>query len=256
MKKLLLAALFSTFAVLPSTAQESDLQGIVDRGVIRIGAVNAPPYYSRDLATDEWTGLIPEISKAIFDTVGIEIEFVPTEWGTAVAGLQANQFDLMGAYNATPQRALAIDFTQPVGHVPTAVVTMADDPSAFDSWEKINDPSVRIAAVEGAGTTRTAQTIAPEATWVTVPSNDEMILSLESGRADIALTSQPTVQDYIEARGRGKMVIPEPMVGNPANFGLRKSASRDLRDWLDIAIAAGKDDRTITAIWESYLPSE
>lgn len=253
---LIASALCASFT-LPAVAQEkSDLQRIVDAGVVRIGAVNAPPYYKQDLATNEWTGLIPEMTEAIFGTIGVKVEYVPTEWGTAVAGLQAGQFDIMGAYNATPQRALVIDFTNTVSYTPTAVVTLAADSTPFDTWTKLNDPAVRIAAVEGAGTTRTATTIAPDATWVLVSSNDAMLLELESGRADVALTTQPTIQDYIASRGKGMMVIPQPLLGNPANWGLPKSPSKELRDWMNVAIEAGKLDRSLTAIWNKYLPPE
>lgn len=251
-----LATLLAFGAQGVNAAEKSDLQTIVDKGVVRLGAVNAPPYYDYDLATNKWSGLIPEITEAMFKTIGVKVEYVQTEWGTAVAGLQSGRFDIMGAYNATPVRALAIDFTKPVGYVPTALVTMKDDTAPYQSWEALNNPAIRIAAVDGAGTTRTAQKIAPKATWVLVPSNDAMLLEVESNRVDVALTSQPTVQDFIKARKKGTMVIPQPVIGNPANFGLPKNGSKELRDWMNIAIDAGKLDRSITDIWEKYLPSK
>lgn len=235
---------------------QNDLERIVEQKAIRVGAVNQPPYYSQDLATGEWSGLIPEIVEHIFSQVGIEVEYVETDWGSGVAGLQSGHFDIIGAYNATPARALAIDFTKSVGQVPTALVTHATDTSAYATWEKLNDPAVRIAAIDGAGTTRAAQAVAPNATWVLVASNDAMLAELESRRVDVALTSQPAIMDFIAARGSGTMVIPQPVVGNPANFGIRKSVDKEFVYWMNIAIEAGGYDNSIATIWNKYLPKE
>ncbi len=241
-------------AAIPARAEDSDLKRIVDAGAVRLGAVDAPPYYIHDLATGKWSGQIPELTEAIFGTVGIKVEYVQTEWGTAVAGLQAGRFDIMGGYNATPARALAIDFTVPVGITPTGIVTFAEDPTAYDTWEKLNKPEVRIGAVEGAGSTRTAQATAPNATWVLVPTTDGTFLELESRRVDVVLTTTPTLSDYVAARQKGTIVVPQPVLGNPSNYGLPKSASKELRDWMDVAITAGKLDQSLTRIWEKYVP--
>lgn len=235
---------------------QNDLERIVEQKIVRVGAVNQPPYYSQDLATGKWSGLIPEIVEHIFDQVGVQVEYVETDWGSGVAGLQSGRFDLIGAYNATPARALAIDFTKSVGQVPTAIVTHAEDTSPYETWEKLNDPAVRIAAIDGAGTTRAAMAVAPNATWVLVSSNDAMLSELESQRVDVALTSQPAIMDFIKARGGGTMVIPQPLVGNPANFGVRKTVDKELVYWMDIAIDAGGYDNSIATIWNKYLPKE
>ena len=235
---------------------KNDLERIVEQKVVRVGAVNQPPYYSQDLATGKWSGLIPEIVERIFSQVDIAVEYVETDWGSGVAGLQSGRFDLIGAYNATPARALAIDFTKSVGQVPTALVTHAQDTSPFATWDQLNDPAVRIAAIDGAGTTRAAMAVAPNATWVLVASNDAMFAELESQRVNVALTSQPAVMDFIKARGGGTMVIPQPIVGNPANFGVRKSVDKEFVYWMNIAIDAGGYDNSITTIWNKYLPKE
>lgn len=57
------------------------------RKVVRVGTIEAPPWYQQDLATGKWTGIVPEVAELICGNVGIKVEYVPTEWGTAVAGL-------------------------------------------------------------------------------------------------------------------------------------------------------------------------
>ncbi|WP_112312080.1 transporter substrate-binding domain-containing protein [Pseudogemmobacter bohemicus] len=91
---------------------------------IRAGAVEAMPWFERDFSTGEWSGLVPDILTAIFEPQGIHVEYVETQWGTAVAGLQSQRFDLMGAYNETPERAAAIDFTDEIGGLQLSILTL------------------------------------------------------------------------------------------------------------------------------------
>src|SRR3712207_6357771 len=79
---------------------ETELQKLVRTKVVRVGAVEAAPWYIRDLKTDKWTGVVPEQVELLFSSIGVKVEYVPTQWGTAVAGLQSDKFDLMGAYVA------------------------------------------------------------------------------------------------------------------------------------------------------------
>ena len=236
-------------------AQTTDLQEIRDRGVVRVGAVHAPPYYIKDPATNEWTGLVPEIANLIFASINVEIEYVETQWGTAVAGLQANQFDIIGAYNATPERAVAIAFTRPIGYLYTGVVVLNGDEGVWSTWDAIGAADVRIAAVDGAATTRAAERILTDTDWVRTQSNDAMLLELESRRADAILSNHPTLLGYVKTRGRGTMILPEPRLQQPTGFGLRKANPSDLRDWLNVAIAYFEANGDLEAVWQKYLPT-
>lgn len=235
--------------------EKSDLQIVRDRGAVRIGAVHAPPYYSKDPATGKWSGLVPEIADLVFSKIGIKIEYVETQWGTAVAGLQSDKFDLIGAYNATPERALVIDFTRPLGYLLIGVVTLKDDADKWKTWRGLDKNTTRISAIDGAGATKAAEVMLKNVKWIRTASNDAMLLELESGRSDVVLSNHLTISKYIEARRKGRMVIPEPPLRQPTSFGLRKHASKDLRDWLNVALAFYEADGSLEAIWQKYAPT-
>ena len=63
-----------------------------------------------DPSTGEWTGLGSSVGKAMADTLGVEFEPVEVTWGTGVSSIQANKIDVMFVLDATPKRALAVDF--------------------------------------------------------------------------------------------------------------------------------------------------
>lgn len=237
-------------------AQEAnEFQKIVDAKVVRVGAVQAPPWYEKDLASGAWGGLVPEVMEAMFSGIGVKIEYVETQWGTAVAGLQSNRFDLLGAYNATPEREKAIDFTKPMGELKFAILTLKGPADAYATWDKIDTPSIRLAAVDGAGATRALQPLMPKTSWSIVQSSDNMYLELESGRADALVTSDVQIGQYLKARNRGTMIVPTPVRAQPTNIGLRKSEDRKLRDWLDGQLDALRANGTLDRIWAKYVPA-
>jgi polar amino acid transport system substrate-binding protein len=250
---ILLAATASTGAL---AQEKSDLQKIVEAKLVRVGAVQAPPWYEKDLSTGAWGGLVPDVMEAIFGKVGVKVEYVETQWGTAVAGLQSNRFDLLGAYNATPERALSIDFTRPMGGLRLSILTLKGPAEKYASWDAINDPAVRLATVDGAGATRTLQPLLTKTNWAVVQSSDAMFLELESGRADALVTSDVQIAQYLKTRGKGTMIVPTPVRVQPTNIGLRKSADPQLREWLNISLDFLETDGTLERIWAKYVPAK
>lgn len=233
----------------------SDLDRIVKDKVVKLGAVEAAPWYTQDLATGKWSGVFPEIAERIFGSIGVKVEYVPTQWGTAVAALQAGQIDMMG-FSPTPARALAVDFATPIGYAPAGVASKDGFASTVKTWEDLNKPEITIVAVESAATTRSAQAAAPKANWVLVPNADAMLLELDSGRATVALTGIPDIQKYIESRGnKGSYAVPEPVISLGNAYAFRRS-SKDLRDWVNVAIDWYIHEKSIPAIWAKYLPTK
>ncbi|GLK56613.1 polar amino acid transport system substrate-binding protein [Methylopila capsulata] len=233
----------------------SDLQRILDAKLVRIGAVQAPPWYQKDLLTNAWGGLVPDIMNEIFSKDGVKIDYVETQWGTAVAGLQSGRFDLLGAYNATPERALSIDFTKPMGSLKFAVLTLKGDADAYATWDQLNQPTVKLAAVDGAGATRALTPLLTKTSWVVLPNSDGMYLELESGRVDALVTSDVQISQYLKVRRRGSMTVPTPAREEPTNIGLRKSPDPKLRAWLDARLDALRADGTLGRIWAKYVQS-
>lgn len=243
--------------VAPSAlAQEaSGMERILSSKVVRVGAIEAFPYYKHDLATGKWVGIIPEMMEQMFGAIDVKVEYIPTDWGTASAGLQSNRFDLVGAYNATPSRALAIDFSAPIAESRIGILTIKEPPASYKEWSALNNPGFRVAAVDGASTTRAAQKVLPNASWTLVKASNAMVMELESGRVDAMISNHPTLMLYMQSKGSGHMVIPEPVVASPVNIAMRKN-SPELREWVNVAIQYFESDGTFNTIWNKYLPGD
>ena len=69
---------------------QSTWDAIKERGTMRIGVTQAPPWFTKDIRTGEWTGgLGISIGKAMAEVLEVELEPVEVTWGTAIAALQS-----------------------------------------------------------------------------------------------------------------------------------------------------------------------
>lgn len=248
----ILAGSSALAAAAPATSQE-DIKNILGGDTVRVGAVSAPPWYDKDLRTNAWQGLVPEIAEAIFEPYGIKIEYVDTQWGTAAAGLQSGRFDLLGGFNKTPERAKAADFTRAIGAHKMGVLTLGDDLSRYQTWEQINDPKVKLAAIDGSAVATLLKPVLTESQWVVVPNSEAMQLEVESGRADAFLSNDVQMALYVNKRGRGHYVFPTPIQAQDTNIGIRQDRP-EFREWLNERLDTLDNDGTLKRIWDKHVP--
>ena len=247
-------ALLATIVVASlGSAQAAQPADALGSHTLRVGAVNAAPWYQKDLLSNQWTGLVPDIVQAILKGTDVQVEYVDTQWGTAVAGLQSNRFDLLGGFNNTPERAKAVDFTRPMGAHKIGVLTLEKDASRYATWDGIDSAGVKLSAIDGSAAANLLQPKLTHAQWVIVPNNDALQLEVESGRADAMLTNDVQMALYIAKRGHGIMVIPTPVQEQPTNMGLRKDRP-ELRAWLDQRLEDLEKDGTLARIWAKHVP--
>ncbi len=235
----------------PAQAGE-EINTILPDHVIRVGAVNAPPWYQKDLLTNQWTGLVPDVVQAIFKNTDIKIEYVDTQWGTAVAGLQSNRFDILGGFNNTPERAKAVDFTRPMGSHQMGVLTLEKETQKYQRWDTINTSQTRLSAIDGSAAVTLLQPQLDKAQWIIVPDSDNMQLQMESGRADAIVTNDIQMAQYIQKRHQGTMIIPQPVKEQATNMGLRKERP-ELQAWLNGRLEQLDKDGTLKKYGRNIL---
>ena len=237
--------------------EKSDLQIIRDRGVLRVGAAVANPFYMIEPGSKEWTGCIPDIMKLIANQLNVKLEYVETSWGTAAAGLQSGRFDIMGAFNASPARALAVHFTREIHPIGFGVLTRKKQEIKY--WTEVDQPKVRLAAVVGTSLTKLMEKHLTNVTWVRVQNHDALIMELEAGRSEIALINTFSAAKYIKSRGKGYYYEPLPKRESDTNLAVRQSNPPELLRWLNVTLRwleqQGDIERTGTSGWSPQLRS-
>lgn len=229
---LLVAAVAAVLMSAPApVAAESTWDQIKRTGELRYGAIDYPPNWYRDKASGEWKGFLVEVVEDVAKEMGVKAVPVETTWATCVLDLQANKIDVQFGLQATPKRALVIDFAGPVYNL----YWYAVNHKGFETktWADYNKPQVKIAAMLGSADVVILQKVAPTATRVELNDIASVALAVTSGRADAMVTA---VFGALVAKSRnpdlGDFVLPTPTVYLPSYAGLRREDNNAFQKFL------------------------
>ena len=214
-------AVAATRGIAPVLAAGS-MEDIKARGTLRVGVTQAPPWYSKDPATGEWTsGVGVSAGKAMAEALGVTFEPVEVTWGTAVAALQSNKIDIMFVLDATDERKQAADFPDaPLLYYSLAV--LARDDLAVSTWEDLNKAGIKIAVPQATSMDKFLTENVGNADIQRFPGNTEAIAAFQSGRVDAVCLFHPPLIAARQKLGAGKIVVPSPVKSNPTSAAVRK----------------------------------
>jgi polar amino acid transport system substrate-binding protein len=213
------AASGSTWAQIKSTGQ------------LRYGAIDYPPSWYRDKSTGQWKGFMVDMAEDVAKQMGVKAVPVEMTWDTCVLNLLANKIDVQFDLQATPQRALVIDFAGPLYRLYWYAINHKDFKAK--NWADYNKPEVKIAAIIGSADVTILQKVAPKATKVELADLASVALAVTAGRADVMVTS---VFSALVAMNKnpdlGDFELPQPVVYLPAYAGVRREDNNDFRRFL------------------------
>lgn len=212
---------------------ESTLSQIKQRGTLRVGVTQAPPWFSKDPKTGEWSsGLGVSMGKAMAQALNVKFEPVEVTWGTAIAALQGNKIDVMYMMDATPERAQAVDFPKaPLLYYSLAVLARDDLP--VKAWADLDQPSVRISVPQASSMDKFLTEHVAKAQISRFPDNAAAIAAFQSGRADAVCLFHPPLLAARQKLGTGKIVVPVPAQSQASSAAVRKEADHAWVDWVD-----------------------
>lgn len=237
----IVTALPATFFIGTSRAQSansSTLERVTRTRQLRMAVVSgSPPYFNKDIATGQWSGAAIEMAKSIASIWDADLAFVETTYGNSVLDLQSNKVDIAFALNPTPERALAIGFTQPYIVMPYGC--LARPGLSPESWADLNKPNMRIAFDLGSLHEVCARRFAPKAQLIGYKSIDECVLALQSGHVDAEIIAAII---GLSAIGKNPSLGPFHMLGTPTAalpgcYGIQQEPDTRFRDvvnaWID-----------------------
>ena len=228
---------FATAALPPLAAQAGTLEETKKRGPFRVGVSQAPPWFSKDPKTGQWSsGLGISMGKAMADALGAKLETVEVSWGNAIAALQSDKIDIMFMLDATPERKQAVDFPEsPLLYYSLAVLARDDLPAK--TWEDLNKPGVRIAVPQASSMDRFVSEHAAKADLQRFPDNAAAIAAFQSGRVDAVCLFHPPLLAARQRLGKGKIVVPTPAQSQASSAAIRKN-DPEFVAWVDKELAA------------------
>lgn len=246
-------------------AAASNWEQIKSSGKLRMGVVPYPPNSFIDTKTGKWEGFTIDMANDIAKVMGVTAEFVETTFGNSPIDLQANKIDIQFGLQATPLRAMAIDFAGPVYELSFSTINNKNFKTT--SWEDYNKTTVKIAVPTGGSAAVAARMFAPKAERVELKTYADTIAAVQAGRADtlvnmsianlVAKVRNPELGDYVQ---------PKPIKALPSHAGMRFDDDRRFRDfinrWAEFHRLSGtvtdwvKKSLIATGISESDIPDD
>lgn len=226
---------------LTNSAEAGKIEDIQKAGVLKIGTtMDYVPMSYKD-ANGELKGHDIELGKILAQSLGVKAEFVKTTWPTLAADTQAGKFDVaISGISRNFKRQADMDLSKGyIRYNGRTILCRKADAKKYTSWEKIDQPGVRIMNNPGGGNDRFAAANVKKATRMIHKVNNEIPELVATGKADIMITEVVEALHYINADKR----LAAPCINNvfqgPNDFGiLTKKGDLDFMRYLDFFIEA------------------
>jgi len=192
MKRIFKAAAVAVVGLALSGAAQaqSALNEILDSGVLKVGTTGDwNPMTLRDPATNSYKGFDIDIMTELAKDLGVEVEFVPTDWKTLVNGVVAGKYHMTGSASISPPRMKVAGFSESYIAVELYPFTAKDKADQFDGYDSINQPGVRVATTLGTTFEKRAREWFPNADIKVVEAPARGFQEVIAGRADVFITS-------------------------------------------------------------------
>ena len=201
--------------------------------------------------SDTLVGYDVEVSRAIAEKLGVEPEYVESDWDSLFAGLDAGRFDMVcNGVEVTDERALTYDFTTPYGYIHTALAVRKDN----DEIKTFEDLKGKTTANSLASTyMELAESYG--ATVQGIDTLEETIQMLSAGRIDSTLNADVSFYDYLNVLPDANFkIVAQTEDASHVAIPLRKGDnSTTLLEAVNNAIDELRADGTLKELSEKYF---
>ena len=234
-----------------STGAADQLAAIQANGKLVVALEGAWQPWSYHDESDTLVGYDVEVSRAIAEKLGVEPEYVESDWDSLFAGLDAGRFDIVcNGVEVTDERAKTYDFTTPYGYIHTALAVRKD-----------NEDIKRFEDLKGKTTANSLASTYMElaesygATVQGIDTLEETIQLLTAGRIDATLNADVSFYDYLNVHPDAdfKLVAQTEDASHVAIPVRKGDDSASLLEAINTAIEELRADGTLKALGEKYF---
>ena len=234
-----------------STGAAGQLAAIQANGKLVVALEGAWQPWSYHDESDTLVGYDVEVSRAIAEKLGVEPEYVESDWDSLFAGLDAGRFDIVcNGVEVTDERAKTYDFTVPYGYIHTALAVRKDNED-IKSFEDLKGKTT----ANSLASTYMELAESYGATVQGIDTLEETIQLLTAGRIDATLNADVSFYDYLNVHPDADFkLVAQTEDASHVAIPVRKSDdSASLLEAINTAIDELRADGTLKALGEKYF---
>jgi len=186
-----LSGLAQTGNLQQELVQQSTVEQIMKRGVLKVGMSTFVPWAMKD-KTGKLIGFEIDVATKLAEDMGVEVEFVPTKWAGIIPALLTGKFDvIIGGMSIRPDRNLKVNFSIPYDYAGQSLAANKKLAAGFNRLEDFNRSDVIIAARLGSTAADAANKFMPKAQKKFFDDEAQVIQEVVNARAHAAVASAP-----------------------------------------------------------------
>jgi polar amino acid transport system substrate-binding protein len=248
--------------VMAADTQDSVVEQVIQRGVLRAGMSTFVPWAMKD-KTGELIGFEIDVARRLAEDMGVMVEFIPTKWSGIIPALLTGKFDvIIGGMGILPSRNLKVNFTDPYDYTGMSIVASKQKAAGMTTLDAFNKAGVIIAARLGSTAVTATKKYLPKAEIRMFDDEAQAYQEVINGRVHAVVGSAPTPA-FQAIKHPGKLFLPisDTFTREPIGFAVRKGDVDTLNyfnNWIGYVSAEGwlKERKTYwfeTKDWESQL---
>ena len=240
-----------------NSASLSRLAGILESGEIRGGYIIYPPYFRKDSATGELSGIFHDLMEDLGRRANLKIRWVEESGYVSIfTSLDSGRYDVYaGGLWPNANRAKMASFTIPAFFSVVKAWGRSDE-VRFRDLQGIDDPAVTIATIEGVMDDLIARADFPRAQRTSLtqsaPFTDNFV-NVTSHKADITFSEPGIVREFLQEHpGTLKELAPEKPVRVFGNSLVVPRGDLQLQDFLNVSLLEALNNRAVETILAKY----
>ena len=233
-----------------SSATLNKLDSIQKSGKLVVALEGAWQPWSYHDSSDTLVGYDVEVSRAIAEKLGVEPEYVESDWDSLFAGLDAGRYDLVcNGVEVTEERAKTYAFTTPYGYIHTALAVRKDN-TDITSFEDLKGKTT----ANSLASTYMELAESYGATVQGIDTLEETIQLLTAGRIDATLNADVSFYDYLNVHPDADFkLVAQTAEASHVAIPVLKSEDTAYLDALNTAIEELRADGTLKTLSEKYF---
>ena len=239
-----------TAASTAGSATLNKLDSIQKSGKLVVALEGAWQPWSYHDSSDTLVGYDVEVSRAIAEKLGVEPEYVESDWDSLFAGLDAGRYDMVcNGVEVTEERAKTYAFTTPYGYIHTALAVRKDNED-IHSFEDLKGKTT----ANSLASTYMELAESYGATVQGIDTLEETIQLLTAGRIDATLNADVSFYDYLNVHPDADFkLVAQTAEASHVAIPVLKSEDTAYLDALNAAIEELRADGTLKTLSEKYF---